>query len=407
MEISPLRRIQVFEHQRIKINQQFKTTIFEARDFEAFTRLPPNKFFSLTHKGVQFKQYVGALQVGTLLVEILPKTDQLEQETQLWSSFLLDMLRYCQLLRYESMSTASLRTLQHSILELYYELLLQEVAALLHQGLYKTHRSVLANRGALKGQIHFAKQIAHNLIHKERFYTTAADLSFQNPFNQTIYAALQLLQRSNLPFELDTLLQQIQLQFPAQSSSTNWQQQPFQYNRQNQHYRKAIQIAQLLLQHQRPDLQQGQDPLIAILFDMNLLFEEYLFRQLQRAAVPSIRLRRQYSVPFWKRRYIRPDILLEYNGKTVVLDTKWKHLPSAKPPMQDIQQAFVYGQYFKAHQTVLIYPKTTPTQSNASSPFLLKNRLPSSNCSIHFVEIIKNGKLNLDIGKDIIQGVAS
>lgn len=65
---------------------------------------------------------------------------------------------------------------------------------------------------------------------------------------------------------------------------------------------------------------------------------------------------------FWKRKTIRPDILLEYvkNGqpKRIIVDTKWKVPPNGKPNDADLKQMFVYNVQFDASESVLLYPAT-------------------------------------------------
>ncbi|MEL6941886.1 MAG: restriction endonuclease, partial [Bacteroidota bacterium] len=78
----------VFEHQILRIG----TLGFEQRHFDRLSRLAPNKYFQLVHQGIRFTQYVGAIQVEDLTIEILPKIDRSTNDKLLCRDVLLDML---------------------------------------------------------------------------------------------------------------------------------------------------------------------------------------------------------------------------------------------------------------------------------------------------------------------------
>jgi 5-methylcytosine-specific restriction enzyme subunit McrC len=63
---------------------------------------------------------------------------------------------------------------------------------------------------------------------------------------------------------------------------------------------------------------------------------------------------------FWKRKTIRPDIVLEYikDGipQKVIVDTKWKVPANGKPSDDDLKQMFVYNVQFDASTGILLYP---------------------------------------------------
>ncbi len=389
--------IQVFEYERLPIGKKG----FEQRHFEVLATLAPSKYFRLQHRAIQFTQYVGAIQLGSLMIEILPKTDKYNRDKSLWREVLLDMLRYCKLLNIETVGAAQLALKRHSILDIYYALFLEEVDQLIHRGIYCDYKSETANRQSLKGQIQFAEQIRHNWLHKERFFTRKQTYNDNNLPNQIVSTALDLLRQvplsPTLQLKHNSLFQQFPYHPNYQLTTTDFQH--LRFNRNNEHYRKAIQIAQLLIQQNQPSLRGGAQAAIALLFDMNLLFEEYIFRQLCRVRSRELQVSRQQQKAFWNQQRIRPDIVIQDGNSRYVIDTKWKLLSSAKPSMQDLQQAFVYAQYFDATTSVLLYPQHRNFHHQLPVAF---QRSPDYQCGLFFAEVLKNGRLNLEIGEEIL-----
>ena len=354
---------------------------------------------------------MGIIQVGKITLEILPKADKNAlQNADLWHSVLLDMLRECRLLKVESLSSARLQLRNNSILDLYFEIFLKEMEILVRKGLCKSYRLEQGNQKTWKGKLLFKQQIRKNHIQKQRFFTQHTAYDYDHLVNQILYKALLVLQKMIIKPELTTKLHRLLDHFPPvqEVHITEREFQQIYLNRKLQVYQNALEIARLLIFNYSPDIKSGRHQLIAILFDMNLLFEEYVYQQLKRLTfeVERLQVKRQESRFFWNRRRIRPDILIDYKGETVVLDTKWKLMKKASPSMEDLRQVFIYCQYFNAQRSILLYPKVKeikdlppipyhPNQSSTTSYF----------CQIQFLSIIKDGKLNKELGVDILKAV--
>ncbi|HQC14924.1 5-methylcytosine restriction system specificity protein McrC, partial [Mesotoga prima] len=69
-----------------------------------------------------------------------------------------------------------------------------------------------------------------------------------------------------------------------------------------------------------------------------------------------------YSLFYRPRRAfaLRPDIVLEFGERTVVMDTKWKLLSDTDRnsgiSQSDMYQMYVYGKKYGANRIVLLYP---------------------------------------------------
>ena len=398
--------IQVFEHQRLMVGEVVQGVLFTEAYFQALAQqanMEEGKYFTVLHQGIRFSNYVGVMQLGELTIEILPKASRPgQQDHQLWQQVLLEMLKACRLIKVEQLSAASLRLRPNSIMDLYIAIFLEETEGLLRQGLSREYSRCSGNLPALKGRLLFHRQIRENLAHAEHFYTEHERYGYEHLFNRIISSALQALRHFSLGPVLEAKFQQLARQFPVLSPvdahQIEWEHLPF--GRKTERYRAALQAALLLLRHYRPDIRAGRHPLIAVLFDMNLLFEEFVYRQLANLGLPVYR---QLSRPFWERRYIRPDIVLEYNGQRYVLDTKWKALPRASPNMDDLRQMFVYAQFFDARHGVLVYPQAYGIADLQAVPFSKSSAgRQQADCRALFVDIIRDGRLNRSLGEDIL-----
>lgn len=398
--------LKVFEYQSIRLGEQNNGIVFNKKHLQALAQFldqKPHPYYQLIYQGVKFSHYVGAIQVGDLTIEILPKADKnASPDINLWQGVLLDMLKSCRLLKVETLSSAWLQLRPNSILELYFDLFLNEVEHLLRQGLLKAYQRKEGNVSSLKGRLIFQKHLHHNLAHQERFYTNHEKYDYSHLLNQIILKGLYVLKKLLISPSLAARLQRVLVHFPTipDFNITEKQVQQISFNRKTVRYQTALEIARLLIFNYSPDIRGGQHDLLALLFDMNLLFEEYVYQQFRRLSSDELRVKRQQMKPFWNRRYIQPDIVLTFRGKNYVLDTKWKVLKKVQPNMQDLKQLLIYCQYFEAEQGILLYPKVHDLADLKPVVYDGDDRY---SCGLHFLKIIgHDGRLNLKMGQDIL-----
>lgn len=417
--MSNCKPIQVFEHQEHRIGDQgFLKSHWEA--LSRYNELHENKFFVLTHKGVKFNQFVGVIQVGNITIEILPKISQSAEkdDKDKWQKVLIDMLRACRWMTVYAQDKAPLRFKPNSILEAYLELFIKECEELIRQGLVKKYRTVSCNYNALKGKLLFNKQIQINLVHKERFYTKHQVFDRENVFNQILLKALKLIPVISQSPYLKDKVYNLMLAFPELEDVMVEQKtiEKLVFTRNTFRYKAAIEIAAMLLLNYRPDISAGQNHVLAILFDMNDLWEEYIYRQLSRNKPADWVIRSQDSKQFWKlnnssrSKTVRPDIIIHNQTRKVnlVIDTKWKTLPNDIPADEDLKQMFVYNEYWNSKNAVLLYPwaKYTEEPVYLGGSFIKKgSELPVHGCGVMKISVLDKENFGLDhsIGQRINQ----
>lgn len=393
--------LQVVEHQKLRIGDGLSKQHWQA--LITFAARHSERYFTVLHNGIRFSNYVGVLQVGDLTIEILPKVAEATNVQRV----LIDMLRECRLLKPESTGTATLRTRNGTLLEIYITQFLNEIEVLLKQGLTRSYAIEAKNGKFLKGKVLLNKQLERNLIHPERFYTRTSEYSYYTPFNQILYSTLLALQKMPLPIKLVDQAQTLIRLFPAMQRWT----QPLPdlnalpFNRETLRYKSALEMAWLFLQSISPDIRAGQLSVLAILFDMNFLFESFIFRQLQKAANAKIIIRRQVPKLFWNRRSIQPDILLTSDNQNIVIDTKWKKLQKVSPAMEDLRQMYVYNQYFGARHSVLVYPRVPGLEDLEPVPFHALEDSETYFCEVRLVDLVKDGQLNRLLGLELMQKI--
>ena len=396
--------IQVFEYQKLRYDD---SGFFRKHHFDAmvkFNELHQNKYFTIIHQGIRFGSYVGVIQIGGLTIEILPKADNNENaDKNLWQNILLNMLKVCKHIQVESISETQLKKRYHSILDVYFELYLNEVERLVKKGMIKKYRKNQSNQNALKGKLLFAQNIQQNLVHKERFYCEHQVYDKNHLLHQILYKGLLVLKtfvNDSLKDKLNRLLFEFQ-----DIANINIQKKHFDkviIDRKNHDYQKAIDIAKIIILNYSPSLNYGNENLLTLLFDMNALWEEYIFRILQKHKTDEMEVSFQNSDKFWENKRIRPDIVLKTKNETFVIDTKWKIIEANNPSDDDLKQMFVYNLHWKAEKTLLLYPKTNQMDSEFGT-FHYDNL--GKKCKLGFVNItnemtIKNSKI---VAKEIFE----
>ena len=182
--------IRVYEHTSLKIDNesQFKQLV-------KFNELHKNKYFSVGNQRIYFNSYVGVIQVGDLIIEIIPKADNNpnEEKKDKWRNVLLNMLRECKIIKIDSVSDANLKIRNSSMIDLFFHKFLAEVEHIVHTDLVKNYRKLDGLLNVIKGKILFDKNITKNPVHKEKVYIRFQIYDKNNLLNRILKTALMVL----------------------------------------------------------------------------------------------------------------------------------------------------------------------------------------------------------------------
>ncbi|MBS1744020.1 MAG: restriction endonuclease [Bacteroidetes bacterium] len=418
--------ITVFEHSKLRIDEQgFREHHFNA--LVKFNELHGNKYFTPGYRKIIFNSYVGVIQAGDKVIEILPKADNLpvnEQRTKAkWQSALLYMLKRAGYIKLNNTEKAQQQSQSNTLLDIYLYTFLKEVEGLIHAGLVKKYHKVKTNGVVMKGRLLIERQIQHNTIHKERFFTEHTIYDRNNIFNAILKAALEIIQKRTVNYGIKQLAAKQLLSFEGinkwSGEATNFEK--IKFDRKTSSYQYAIELARMIILNYCPDMAAGNNSVLAILFDMNTLFERFIYRELKREEKNfsdyCLHIQPQNKKRFWKNKTIRPDMVISFRKQmgaanikeyTTIVDTKWKIVAADSPSDDDLKQMFAYNFQFGSSRSVLLYPHVN--QSASSIQYYTESKAAPAHlhgCEMFFSYLFsdKSLSINKSLGKEFIEHV--
>ncbi len=240
------------------------------------------------------------------------------------------------------------------------------------------------------------------------FATRAAEYERGHILNRLLLTALQVVQKSRLSHVTQDLLPEVLGYFEGVAPLENSTQiiAALQFDRRTERYRTAIDLAKPILLSAYPGVRSGVDDTFSMFFDMNKVWERYIFCELRRhAAQLGVRVDRQVSASFWSGRTVRLDIVVYLEGgRQVVIDTKWKELQRPEPSNEDLNQMFIYNHQIQALHSILLYPDIHGLQGKGA-PFKAPHGLAHHSCSVDFARVWREHEgaivLNREVGREV------
>jgi 5-methylcytosine-specific restriction enzyme subunit McrC len=316
------------------------------------------------------QQYVGAVQIGNLTVEILPKVEGIDGT--LMRRNLVAMLAVVLDLEISEGDIARVSTQRHGILEILIRLFCDKLFAQVHRGLVRRYEPRAENLSVMRGRIGITEQIRLNAANPERLHCRFDEFQEDNPLNQILKACIRLLLKSSRELSNQRRLGELLLVFEGVSevsrSTLPWH--LIRFDRLNQRYEPSFKLAELFLKATPPDVSGGSVQGFSLFFEMNTLFEEYIGRIARRVFRPD-----GFKVVLQgPQRYLtfdettereafamKPDVVgLKGNDAAWIIDTKWKELSKEEAKegvaQGDIYQMYAYSNRYACSEVVLLYP---------------------------------------------------
>lgn len=267
---------------------------------------------------------------------------------------------------FKNSSVANLKSSKIPLFEIFISMFLEELTVLVRNGIKSDYISKEENLKFLKGKLKISEQIKHNTIHKERFFVQYEEFISNRVENRLIKTTLQYLYKKSKLNKNQQRIREFLFVFDEIEISHNIKTDfsKIKLNRQMKDYEQVLLWCKTFLFENSFSPYKGNDIAFALLFDMNLLFESFVYSYLKKSSnFQDIKSQdRTHHLAYENgigRFRLKPDIVI--NGGKIIADTKWKILSEDKAyngvSQADMYQLYAYGtKYDNCEKMYLIYP---------------------------------------------------
>ena len=362
-----------FEYLQYKDNTKdnfIKKDIFDSLEKFVLENEKTAQYLKITTKNgfgkvLQAQNYVGVIQTkdGTT-IEILPKIKNATTEKS--KDILIKMLKTLKNSPFKNLSVANLKSSKIPLFEIFISMFLEELTILVRNGIKSDYISKEENLKFLKGKLKISEQIKYNTIHKERFFVQYEEFISNRVENRLIKTTLQFLYNKSKLNKNQQRIREFLFVFDEIEISHNIKTDfsKIKLNRQMKDYEQVLLWCKTFLFENSFSPYKGNDIAFALLFDMNLLFESFVYSYLKKSSnFQDIKSQdRTHHLAYENgigRFRLKPDIVI--NGGKIIADTKWKILSEDKAYngvlQDDMYQLYAYGtKYDNCEKIYLIYP---------------------------------------------------
>lgn len=325
----------------------------------------------VSRHGIKTKSWVGVIKYKNLHLEILPKlisedanNDKKisEEERNIILKNLIFMLSYTKNLDIKTNDNAKLSTEKNPFIEI----LIREFATSLFEALKrltpKRYVREEENLNYLKGKIKFSENIRYNCTNQAKFYCEYDEFSENNLLNQLfLFVSTCLYNISNNSYNKKTL--KFIINYYSDISFVRFDKfkvRKIKLTRNQELFKKSFNLAKMFVEQTSVDLSKNKFENITLVWDMNKLFEEFIFELIKRkipefeaiAQKPKRLLKRENVT----RRDTRVDILVQH--PQIIIDTKYKKFTNFDDiSSADIYQVTTYCLLHNYKRAILLYPQ--------------------------------------------------
>lgn len=322
---------------------------------------------------INTSSFVGVIDIDDkLTIEIIPKIYDSNDSASLQNLFY--MLSYSGQFNIPDKSLSSLEKYNGTFFEILIGMFADELLDKVQNSAHHEYIQDEDNTPYLRGKLMMSGHLKANGVLANKFYTRTDEFTANNLLNQTLkFVSSGLYSITNEPSNKKRLRMCLALFDEVDDVRvTKRQAESIHLTRLNKRFENLLMLAKLFLGNQTLVAKSGRHESWTILIDMNVLFEEFIAKALERGLHSS-----SYKVMSQgpRAKFVRnidddrevfttkPDISILQNKDVVkIADTKYKKLAEDDAKygvsQSDLYQMFAYSRKYKTLDITLIYPKT-------------------------------------------------
>jgi 5-methylcytosine-specific restriction enzyme subunit McrC len=396
--------ITLFEHQaRSYESLGWSTNHPAVNELERLNKSCGEEMLRLGRGELRASHFVGVLRTSTSTIQILPKIDydpdgnaEAEQGSARLNAEhsamrnLLYMLSYTRDLQVREQDVASLLTQSSDWFELLTRLFASDLHRLMQRGMDRSYVFVEDTLPVMRGRWEIGRQLTRRPHVRHLFDVVYDEFSSDTPLNRVFRHVVDRLLPRSQNLESRRMLRDLRDWMSEVGSreaitAHHLDRAAASITRLNNQFLPAFNIARMFIENEALQLTAGSKDVYAFVFDMNVLFEEFIARFISRhkqrvlpTAWRTLQVETQsrgnplYLADRLPNRgpafRLRPDLLLKSpSGKVyVILDTKYKRLKASDgqpSSSEDVYQMLAYSTRLSCPRVVLLYPQQAGAES--------------------------------------------
>ena len=321
----------------------------------------------VTPSGIETTSWVGVIKYKNTHFQILPKLICNNGDKENILKNLIFMLSYTKKLDIKTSNEARLSTAKNPFIEI----LIREYAKSLFECLKRlTPKKYVReenNLNYLRGKIKFSENIRNNSSNRAKFYCEYDEFSENNILNQLfLFVSTCLYNISNDSYNKKALKFIINYYSDIQLVRFDkFKAEKIKLYRNQELFKKPFNLAKMFIEKTSVDLSKNKFENITLIWDMNKLFEEFVFEIMKKheaefgCKLTAQRGKKLLVGDTSKKRNTFVDILIEKNdGEKIILDTKYKKFASSDDfSNADVFQVSTYCLLHNTNHAILLYPR--------------------------------------------------
>lgn len=365
----------VTEHEKInigKIRDLSKKQISKS-DVEAIRIIDINNkgIFKWGNRYIIPQQWVGVISLPGLSIEILPKVAGSYKHVDL-KEILLHMFNVGHNIPNKRNIKSKVDFSKNGLIEILISNYLEKIEFYIREGFISSYNKVVRNISTVKGSIMFSKHINKNILNPTRFVCKYSKLEIDNSINKLFKYTLMEMKKNSRDYENNKRLNTALVYFENVSSLSTRQFNDIKIkiNAINARISEIVEYSYLYLEGYSVSLSSGNKDVSSMLFDMNKIFEMFIFKSYRKIFGSRILYQdgKNYLVTdsskTTKKVKLKPDILIKtQEGANIVVDTKWKETRSFAKESDVYQMNAYISAIPDVNTAILMYPKITNSSS--------------------------------------------